>query len=1407
MPEKTIRCHQFLGGRFHEGYGRTEVSKTTENGRKKNTFDYETINLTGRNSFFRTGYQAYEIVPTHVEEKCPGVFCISNGVENGSQATRTYGLVPASGDIRDAFCILRERPFMPLEQFTEYDTGVKELTWHEGQYPDLPEKKYVFTDQARERLGRFLTAYWNTLSVRMMEPDSRDTIALHVSLDLPEAKEPEETSSVLCFQELVDFFYHTVIASYPKPVQAMTRVAFHVPWAQRKIHPAAACIVTSDQEDLHANPIYGFILSRSGDSYYVDVSKVFHPSGLSEDADEEIASVLIGDKSFSQIYQNLEAYYQQQPVKDHVILRSYDVISLLTLLDAWNEKWEGLPEQKKPAEAKKYATRYKRRYEILYKTLLKNCQIAPVDAYMILLPLLDYLLETMGSIDAGTEFQNAFAPEEISFFACCRKLSEKAGERDQNSHRKEKLNKLLVDNYAEWSKQGYPCTMGKDSQEEDNTVPMDLFILISTSAFSEKTEKETLQKAREYFREHYRLNEEEGKQKDFIAQLIRQERAYYTFDEEYILEWEKWLSECGIKKEKIHQLPFLGKLYQEALRCGEGAEEAISPAYASAFKAEMMAMETEETAEGTERIRDELKEAASDYLVEHFEQWSRSDFRSPPRNLPAKKEIFLPATVKWLNNLPVDELEESDTQKLANTIGKIQEYCQNGKITTDELCQVAAPIYDWQSQHLRIDVSFYENQEKWLHDECKLRDEKRICSLLLPLAEKLTSDEENMTEAGVLFIGKHRDAIEEAMDGMTEEEKRRAARIQDREFNFLLEHFVEWREAREEAGIGGREKSESLVRMVAKWQNENLSQTDLSSAQLKSILGSLSNIRTGDQSKLDLEPLKRQISLAEMKELTESCKKEVSPEKIRELAELYQESKKQHEGQDLDQIQDAYEMLCRHFTEWSEVNFQAGDAEPDESFFQVAQGWLEISGGGRADTLGSSGLKTIEDRLAGLRIARTEQGKSLLAQVRQLRFDTMNREARKPEQVDSNELWWDQLAEYYDLEGKEEIRETEEENRARVCMLLNEAGSRGNLYAKQKITEILKQRNNEIPEEASRNSTWAEIQRERLDEAYQQMLSRFSSPEDLGELVLAGVWKSDYEEQYSAQWSELKQKAGQEEAIKERFLQIYQDASIEDRLDLLQRFWNVSQEELTEPTNGLQSLEKKCVAGILKQDYDELWKNLSTENREILDQLILKVNEKQPLDLKNTMAVKAKAFIDAYQRTELMSVAEISGMLTEVARYPEWRGWIRMEDYEKNSSAMVRAVINQDKSVQGIGYRLLHDMAKSGETSGVTYWRGTALDVMGIHDVKEAAQVHVLSEDGGRILNAIAWLAHAAKELGTMTQKDLKQWLIKEMPDALEEIQNEGKRRNAWGRIQQNFQEGYPDFFPKDLKSLLTINL
>ena len=56
---RIIKCHQFLSGRFHEGYGRNEFSREEVAGRKKQTINYEMINLEGRNNFCYDGYQAY----------------------------------------------------------------------------------------------------------------------------------------------------------------------------------------------------------------------------------------------------------------------------------------------------------------------------------------------------------------------------------------------------------------------------------------------------------------------------------------------------------------------------------------------------------------------------------------------------------------------------------------------------------------------------------------------------------------------------------------------------------------------------------------------------------------------------------------------------------------------------------------------------------------------------------------------------------------------------------------------------------------------------------------------------------------------------------------------------------------------------------------------------------------------------------------------------------------------------------------------------------------------------------------------------------------------------------------------------------------------------------------------------
>lgn len=1372
---RSIKCHQFLAGRFHEGYGRTELSRMEENGRRKLTFDYETRNLTGRNEFLYVGYQAYEIEPTHQQGKCPGVFCVTNATENGTQAARTYGLIPVSGNIQDALCILRNRPVMEFEQFAEYDYGREMLSWDETSWKDAPRKEYRLSEAATDRLGQFMAEYWSTMYGR--ESGSRDVVALHLDFhlndDALEPATPEEQNREQ-FLEQVDFFANVVVPRYPEAVQSMISVCFGAPWTRRRIHPDAACIVTSE-DDLKANSVYSFSITRSMGVYDVDIGKIDHVADKTDNTGEAIAKMLIGQRSIPALYQNMTDFFRN--INDSEILRVYEVLDLIMGIEIQKDRWEELPADKREKEIKNTATANKKKYELLFKTLRTKCGCSEQDAFSILLPLLEQLLSMMQSIDEGTEFQNVFSAEDIRFFAGCRRCLENMD--DIQTADREKLNKLLVDNYIAWSDQAFPSNIGKSTKQEDPVLPERMFYQLSSSALTENEQigQETIKQIRDYYQEHYKLDQTDEVAKSFIELVIEKDSKLHEINEEYIQEWEKWLVECGLGKDLAGKLAILFPLYLKAF----DENSTISSEYVADFYDEIQRKLSDEMDEKITTLRDN----AERFLLTHFDEWSEGQFRLL-RDQTISAERFCPIATKWLADITSEQTEEPEkNEQTLRVIEHIQEYLQDARDIQpmQDIPPLAKLIFQWIKDHFEVDKKQYEKQENWLND-CRVHEKKTVLKLLLQLASSLTDSEEKMDDADVEFVGEHMDAVLKYQQEWTDPETFQLTKeITRKESDYLLEHFVEWRKSVNNSSMSQRGKNEKLVSMVSEWQSQRMMDTGLSSEELTEVYNSLTSIRKEDGSKLDLEPLHLHIAYTQLREHTEACRKNPNKDTVQELAGCFQKIAGREDDQYEDYRQQAQILLSQEFLMWSEADFMAGDREPDSCLIPIAEGWLNMQGGSRGADIPSEKIREIEDKLVDKAALRSQEGKELLAGIHQRCFEQMRIESRnqgKTDQADAD--WWDRLAEYYESE--------DEDQRLAVVKILDEACGRKNQQAKRIMMEILRQRNNAVPEDVSRNSRWNDIRKERLNEAVLSMLSRFGIPEDLVERKLAVIWEEDYEEDYTTRWQELQTGGDYEGILKAYLSKLYTESG--EPVAFLQKLWNSSDEEY-ENSNGTAKVEKAFVGDTLKSFYSDLWKNGARDERNELDAFTQKVQNNLPLGLEATDAGKARDFLEAYQSEQPLSLKDISQRIRELSQHPQWISWINWDEMETNNSCISRSVRERrnDFSTNGIGLRLIHDMVTQHESTPGAYWGKTVLDITKAGSFSELAKVQVCTAEGGRALNALSWLCNAAAEIdnaGSTTMQDLKKCLSSEAPGLISDLNNETKRTKLWA----NWREIFP---------------
>ena len=920
-----------------------------------------------------------------------------------------------------------------------------------------------------------------------------------------------------------------------------------------------------------------------------------------------------------------------------MILRSYEVMTLLSQLEARKESWDNLAPAKRPTEARKYSEIFKKNYDVLYKKLNENCKCSPEETFWILIPVLECLLDVMKSIDEGTEFRSVFTADDLSFFAGCRKLYPE--NQDKEHVHIEQLNKMLVDNYPEWCMRSFPCSLNRKNNEED-CVPAELFLQISNSFLTDRKEvpDETAAQMRDYFQKHYRLNVSDQNAKTFIAALIQRNPGGHSLDEKYIREWENWLSDCGLENDKRSRLEYIYPLYADAFR----ENSTISPEYAAFLHNELNGFPEDERTEAVQNLMGEAKK----YLTVRFHEWSREGFRCQPKNQPAQKELFLPVAIQWLESAAAQKQPEPETvQEQKNVIRSIQDYCRETREINVKDDGIATLVFRWMGERIPVTVSDYKEQQEWLTN-CRIRENSVSCMLMLPLAARMTEDEEAMRQTGVLFIGEHMESVERYQKEWPEKEQEEAGKITRKESAFLLENFTEWRQAQNEEGNTQRKKSDLLAQLGKRWQEELLADTELSSDELSRVLSSISNIQDSEGKKLDLSQLKKHIVYVQLKETEENCRKEPTPDSLKSLAECYQ--KAYAFGDDIDQyetiVQDASDTLSRNFIAWSQIDFQAGEKVPDASIIPVAEKWLQTLSGAHSSAVSSGGLKDITERMAALSVMRSAEGKELLNEARERCFDLMRSEMRD-QKTETDPLWWDRLSEFYHDET-----DKAGEYRQDAVRWLDNACRKKNQKAKQIITGILEENRNVVPEEAAGLSGWNEVQTERIQEAFRNMLSRYGSPDDLSESRLAETWQKEYSQDYAVGWEELSRTGFFKESAAACLEDLYDSSSAEDRSKILRQIWDTGAEDPSK-AGGLSGIEQSFVKEKLTSQFSEFWKDADHEGRTELEKFAGKVS----LDLKNTDVGRAKDFLKDYENETPMSTAAIGHRIAELARRPEWR--------------------------------------------------------------------------------------------------------------------------------------------------------
>ncbi len=1364
---RKIRCHQYLAGRFHEGYGRNEISKAEKDGRLKQTIDYDTMNLEGRNSYVQDSYCAYELVPTHADWKMPGVFCVTNNPENGSRAARTYGMIPETGDIAEAFSLLYRRPQMSWEDFNEYDLGNRQLTWWEQEcsLSELKPGKYQLSEKAEQKMGQFLAAYWDLLSARMEDPDNEDKIALCIQV-INEAS----GDSVETFRHQVSFFADEIVGRLPKAVRSMCSVSFGVPWPKRNTHKGVVCCVQSDDKDLKLNPLYSFVLDAV--TRKVDVGgncKVPDP----DKTEQGIADILIrGQSACPEVYRRLEKHYQD----DYVILKSYEVFAKIVEVEQRRTIWDALDHSARVKKVDNYSQQFKKDFDILNKTLTRNCKCAQSEAFFILLPVLQDLLAVMEDIEPGTELQTVFHSADISFFAACRKQIETVKDKESIAENKEiieenikKLDDLLTRNYQVWSEQEFSSSFLKEKGDSPEPFPQNIFQPLTRNALNEKWADldRVLPKLREYVQKNYKLNYSDESTQSFVNAVFENTEL----SDESMETWETWLRTCSKTDLRSDIEPFASILLQWIER---NKESELGTRKIAGIR-ESMAQK--------EETDDKLSGKADQMLVDRFLIWSKTAFASELSNKPIRKELFYPIALNWLGEIN-RTVEEQKNPQVDAAIDAVQHYCQEYS-QEDQVCKVAEGIFSYlcKAQDREITRELYISQRDWLQEECRV-NEKHAFVVLLILADKMFKDTDSMMKAGVDFVGEHMDDLVRYRKNQNYQTAVNTEMLVKRERGFLLANFALWRRIENEKDSIRYQDVEAIRDMAAEWQKDGLADSNLSLAELQSVYDSLAGIKGKDGRKLDLSILECHMIRVSLREMVAKAEKEgnIGETELHKIAEYRQKFLQTVGDEDDRDLEGAERILLNNLYLWSRSGFLTGEDMPDESFITLIRKWIESAGRQRKHT--SKELKEISEALSEIPCITRAREEKLLEDVSELVYQAMLTEAKDVVFVDGHEDWLDRLVSLYTDEENEEASD----HRRRIVKILAEASERGNKKARNHILTILVSCQNMIPEEALKLSQWSAVRKEQINKTLEKMLGRYKSVPDLAEENLSTVWNSEYSTDCSAAWEDLPQQADFDRVVGEYLDRMCTEAGPDGAREILEKMWELTADHGS-TAKGITGIERDYAVSYFDHNYDEMWQNGNAETRRKLDALYDAMTKSGELltIATHSDARKARIFIETYSKENLQE-NEIRMALKQVLEQPQWLRLLRFSEMETHDGAIDKARKDRDISGEGIGLRLIHDAAANPSDDG-SYWNTLLQDILPGNDgVRQLQKMNPWTMENGRVLNAIAYLGRSLSDLGDGGEQaaiHLKRWLTAEAPDFMKKLSDSQTADKLWSRWEE----------------------
>lgn len=1356
---KKIKCHQYLGGRFHEGYGRSELSRAVIDGKLKQTIDYETMNLEGRNNFIQDKYCVFELVPTHVDWKQPGVFCITNNTEKGSQAARTYGIIPESGDIKDAFDILITKPQISLEDFSAYDQGEKQLTWLENEYEDaeLVPGSYRISDGAKGKLGQFIAAFWEAMSIRMNDPDTEEKMILNITVQ--QSSDIENDS----FPYLVRFFANEIVSRLPNAVRPMTSVSFGVPWSKRNSHKGVVCYVQSDDKDQRINQSFGFLLDPIAKT--VEISENSHV-GTAEESMQDVASVLMkGPNAYPEVYIRMEKHFA-----DHPIVKSYDVFELLVESEKWKEKLLTLDQNTRAGKIRKFISENKKQYyDILFYTLTKNCKCSTDDAFYILLPTLQSILEIMDDIEPGTEFQSGFTPADISFFAACRKQLLRAEENEMIAN---KLDQILINNYQIWGEMNFAASFLKNKNEDQDSFPQELFLNISTHALKNEkvNSKEVIDRLKTYIQSNYKLDYTSEKDLDFVSALMRYEESVRLSDDS-IESWGNWLAACSKTDVKKDIGPYATVYLQLLEKCEQSdlGEKKTAGLLESLLKFDSY----KDTYSKAERL-----------LLKHFCSWSKNSFMVDPGDRQIHKEGFYSITQKWLDEIE-SNTDETYNEEKEETIKAIQLYCQDYP-QENEICLIAEKIFRYLCREKEITKEIYISEREWIQDACNV-NEKKAFVLLLILAEKLFESNETMLKAGVGFVGDHMDELARHIKNPIYETNVNVDSLIKRETEFLIENFAKWRQSESEKDFIKNQDIEILRDMVEQWQNDGLLESNLGYTELQSIYDSLIPLKSKDGKKLDLSVLEKQKARVQLREIVAKANKEknYNEDVLKAIAEIRQKVIALGIDENDDDLINANRILISNFHSWSKIKFESGEGEPDESFIQLAKEWVESINPSKITFKELDEIAVVLSEVPCILLAKD---KAFLEDLNRKSYDSMKTQSKNTETVDNDESFLDRLVSYYSNEDTDEASG----QRRDICKKLSEAYRRSSEKPNSKIFEkashhiksILEGNHHIIPDEAKRDEVWAKVRKELVNQAVGQMLSRFATIKELQEQKLKSIWNEDYAKEYSVEWRELYDlsQSDLETVVNQYIEKIYSDKTADNKLNDLKYLRELSQES-GRSNKSITAIERKFLTKKFDADYNALWINASSDVRKEIDGLYDEISQNDSLDIaKYSDARKARLFSESYS-SEILQENEIKDLLKQIIEYPEWKKYLHMNDLNNSNSMINISNKKQETSAIGIGMRLIHDITNI-QTNDGSYWEGIIQSfIPWSPSVNQLKKMNLWAAENGRILNAFFYLSSALSELGEGGEKaagDLKKWLSAEAPEFLMKLGDEQLATKLW---------------------------